>query len=183
MTFIEKLRNYFHVYTPVSLFLLLDENGDIVDAQLFANSTARKPNELDYAFGEFMNEHLSDSRSCIFTPPFRLKRYDLEDKAMLPTGFEASICYITDKLLPFIQSKPIEPLKDFSFRELHFCRDFDVYDFKELAGSIGTTVNRIEPKELTEYSQYDWYLQVLALQDKRHEEQNQSINQPLINKN
>lgn len=180
--FISKLKECFRHREAFSFFLILTDKNEIFDFSYVTGSSARKNNETDYAFGEFVTYHLEHTKKDYYIPPYRIFRYDFSDIILLPSIPEGTITheYVEKQLVPWLMSEVFAPMKEFDFRQLCFAVQFDVYSLDAVCGSAGIErtekqpekggyfiVNRIVMKDLEQNRSYNFYREMLALQDER----------------
>ena len=176
------LKEFFRNREAFAFFLVLTDKNEIFDYSCVTGGSARKSNETDYAFREFLSYHLEHTRKDYYTPPYRIFRYDFPDVSVLPSFPESKIPdrYVKEQLFPWLLHQIFVPMKELDFRQLCFAIQFDVYTLDAVCASIGLErkekqssecryyiVNRILEDDLKQNRSYNFYCEMLALQDER----------------
>lgn len=175
-------RDFFRYREACALFLVLTDKNEVFDYFYVTGSRARRNNETDYAFREFVSFHLEHTRKDCYIPPYRILRYDFLDVSLLPYFPKGEITemYMKQQLIPWLLHEVFVPMKELDFRQLCFAVQFDVYSLDAVCDSIGLErsevqspkggryiVNRILEKDLSQNRSYNFYCEMLALQDER----------------
>lgn len=179
---LRKIVDFFYFPESLSFFLVMTDENKVLDYCWVLGGLARKSNEVDYAFEQYVRYHLKHTRSDLYIPPYRILRYDFPDVSQLPLLPEDPSDEFTNKIfLPWIMEGELRPVKDLDFRGLHFAIEFGVYSLDAVCSTTGIErteshrrikkryiVNRILQADLDEHRSYGFYLKMLALQDERH---------------
>lgn len=180
--FFSDLKEFIRYKEAFALFLVLTDENEVVDYSCVTGGSARKSNETDYAFREFLSYHLEHTRKDYYIPPYRIFRYDFPDVSMLPSFPESKISkeYVKQQLVPWLFHQTFAPMKELDFRQLCFAIQFDVYPLDAICASVGLErtekqsgtsqsyiVNHILEEDLRQNRSYNFYCEMLALQDER----------------
>lgn len=181
--FFSDLKEYIRYREACAFFLVLTEKNEVFDYAYVTGDSARKNNQTDYAFREFLTYHLEHTRGDCYIPPYRIYRYDFPDVSVLPFFPTSKITegYVRQQLVPWLFRQVFVPMKELDFRQLCFAIQFGVYTLDVVCASVGlertekqsgtggySIVNRILEKDLKQNRSYNFYCEMLALQDERY---------------
>lgn len=175
----KRLREFLRHREALSCFVLLTDDDEVKDFAYVTGRSARKSNEVDFAFGEFIDYQVKCNCSELYIPPLRIIRFEVTDDSILPKGNRETTEYVENRLLPMLDKGEVMMVKDFDFRSLYFVLIYGVYPRMAICGSVGLLktprckaknyiVNTIGYSDVMTHERYDFYEKMIALQDERH---------------